>query len=220
MGNRLLELFAKIESGEKNTPVQPVAYLVAGLGNPGKEYTYTRHNAGFLAIDYIAGKYGVTVDRSRFQSLCGEAVISGKRVLLMKPQTFMNNSGEAIRAAAAFYKIPPENILILCDDIMQDVGCLRVRRKGSDGGHNGLKSIIYQLSSDAFPRIRIGIGKKPHPEYDLAAWVLSEFTKAEQTELFSLFEDVKCGTEMILAGDADGAMQTCNARRPGGVRKS
>ena len=216
----MFDLFKKIESGKDKTPSQPVAYLLVGLGNPGREYTFTRHNTGFLAMDYLSQKLGVTVDRAKFHALCGEAVISGKRVLLMKPQTYMNRSGEAVREAAEFYKIPPENILVLCDDVTLEVGCLRVRRKGSDGGQRGLRNIIEQLGSDAFPRIRIGIGKKPHPDYDLAAWVLSEFTKREQEELFSLFGDVENGVERILAGDIDGAMQTCNARRPSGGERA
>ena len=213
----IFDLFRKI-STENSTGKAPVTHLIVGLGNPGKEYTFTRHNTGFLALDYLSQKLGVRIDRAKFHALTGDAVMDGKRVLLVKPQTFMNLSGEAVREAADFYKIPPENIIVLCDDITQEVGCIRVRRKGSDGGHNGLKNIIYQLNSDQFPRIRIGIGKKPRPDYDLAAWVLSEFTAKEKEELFSLFSDVETGIRKILAGDVDGAMQFCNARRPGGDR--
>lgn len=213
----IFDLFRKI-SKEEPQKKTPVSHMVVGLGNPGKEYTFTRHNTGFLALDYLSQKLGVTVDRAKFHALTGEGTIGGKRVLLVKPQTFMNLSGEAVREAADFYRIPPENIIVLCDDITQKVGCLRVRRKGSDGGHNGLKNIIYQLNSDNFPRIRIGIGEKPRPDYDLAAWVLSEFTAKEKEELFALFSDVETGIGKILAGDTDGAMQFCNARRPGGER--
>ena len=211
MENRLFDLFKKIESGKDKTPSQPVTYLLVGLGNPGREYTFTRHNTGFLAMDYLSQKLGVTVDRAKFHALCGEAVISGKRVLLMKPQTYMNRSGEAVREAAEFYKIPPENILVLCDDVTLEVGCLRVRRKGSDGGQKGLRSIITEIGSDTFPRVRFGVGAKPHPDYDLAAWVLSEFTKEEQQKLFDAFVRSYDGILSFLAGDMETAVRLCNA---------
>lgn len=210
----IFELFKKISSGTPKEEPQPVSHLVVGLGNPGKDYAFTRHNTGFLTLDYISQKLGVKINNAKFKSLICETVLSGKRVLLMQPQTFMNNSGEAVREAAAFYKIEPKNILVIFDDISLDVGRMRVRKNGSDGGHNGIKSIIYHLQSDEFPRIKIGVGKKPHPDYDLAAWVLSEFSDSEKKELFDLFGDAMRGAEMILGGDIDGAMQFCNGRRP------
>lgn len=216
MGDRLFDLFKKIEKEGTSVSRQPISWVVAGLGNPGKEYTFTRHNAGFLATEYLAQKYGAKIDRSKFHALCGEAVIAGERVLLLQPQTYMNNSGESLREAAEFYRLPPDRVLVISDDITQAVGGLRVRRKGTDGGHNGLKSIIYHLKSDAFPRVRVGIGQKPHPDYDLAAWVLSEFSAGEKQELFGAFSDLAQGVEKILLGDVDGAMQICNSRKPKG----
>ncbi len=209
----IFDLFKKIESN-KQAPAGPPTHLLVGLGNPGREYALTRHNAGFLAIDYIAESLGCAIDRARFKALCGETTVEGTRVLLLKPQTFMNLSGESVREAAAFYHIEPANITVICDDINLEVGRLRVRGKGSDGGQNGLKNIIYQLNSDAFPRIRIGVGKKPHPEMDLADWVLSRFGEAEQKTLFSLFPAVKEGAELLLQNDLEGAMRRCNGAQP------
>ena len=199
----IFDLFKKIET-PKST--EPIRFLVAGLGNPDEKYRNTRHNAGFLALSYLAQKEGFTVTRYKFRSLCGDASFGGSRCLFLLPQTYMNCSGEAIRDAADFYKIPPERILIIYDDISLDVGTMRIRRKGSDGGHNGIKSILYQLGSDAFPRIKIGVGKKPHPEMDLADWVLSDFTAGEQKRLFELFGNVAEAAKMIVNGDIDGAM--------------
>ena len=208
----IFELFKRISS-EESAKREPVSHLVVGLGNPGDKYFTTRHNAGFLTMDYIAQKYSAKIDRVKFKALCGEATIAGKRVLLMKPQTFMNNSGEAVGEAASFYKIASENIIVICDDVNLDVARLRVRRKGSDGGQNGMKSIINHLGSDAFPRIKIGVGQKPHPDYDLAAWVLSEFSEEDKKKLFDSFSVVCNGVEKILAGDVDGAMQVCNGAK-------
>ncbi len=152
-------------------------YIIAGLGNPGKEYDMTRHNIGFEVIDYIADKYKVKVNKLKFKSLFGEMNIGGEKVYLIKPQTYMNLSGEAIREFSAFYKIPPQNIIIINDDISLETGKLRIRRKGSAGGHNGLKSIIYQLNSDEFPRIKMGVGE--NKQGDLADYVLGRFKKEE-----------------------------------------
>lgn len=207
----IFDLFKKIESGSP-APAGPVTHLVVGLGNPGKEYEMTRHNAGFLAIDRMAERLGVRVDRARFRALVGEAELAGCHVMLMKPQTYMNLSGEAVREAAAFYKIAPENVVVICDDVSFDVGRMRVRAKGSDGGHNGLKSIIYQLQSDAFPRVKVGVGVKPHPEYDLADWVLGAFSKADAEALGAALDKVQGGVELILKGDVPGAMQLCNGK--------
>ncbi len=205
----IFDLFKKIERSA--TPSgEPVTHLVVGLGNPGDKYLYTRHNAGFLTLDYIAQKAGVKVDRSKFKALMGEAVIGGKRVLLMKPQTFMNLSGEAVRAAADFYKIAPENITVVCDDINLAPGKLRIRKKGSDGGQKGLRSIIEHLGTDAFPRIRMGVGAKPHPEYDLADWVLGEFSKADKELFFTAMGKASDALPLIIGGDTDKAMSQFN----------
>lgn len=206
----IFDLFRKIEQPAASS--LPVTHLLVGLGNPGAEYTDTRHNTGFMALDYLAGKYNTRIDRAKFRALTGDAVIAGKRVLLLKPQTFMNLSGESVREAAAFYRIPPENVIVISDDINLDVGRIRVRGKGSDGGHNGIKNIIYQLNSDAFPRIRVGVGHKPHPEMDLADFVLSAFGAEEKKTLFASFDTVQTGVEYLLRGDLSGAMQNCNGK--------
>ncbi len=199
----IFDLFKKIES--ERGPVQPITHIVAGLGNPGAEYTYTRHNAGFLAMDYLSQKLGVTVNRSKFNALTGEAAIAGKRVLLMKPQTFMNRSGEAVRDAAEFYKIPHENIVILCDDINLDVGKLRIRRKGSDGGQRGLRNVIYQLADDAFPRIRMGVGKVPKGG-DVVNWVLGQIPQSEREVFYEVLGKVADAVPLVLEGKIDEAM--------------
>ena len=209
--SNIFDLFKKIE--KEQTPVTPVAFVVVGLGNPGTDYIHTRHNAGFLAIDYMAERFGTNVNRAKFDALYGEAQISGKRVLLVKPQTFMNHSGTAVRQISEFYKIPVENIIVISDDVSLPVGRIRVRRSGSDGGQRGLKSIIYQLNSDNFPRIKIGVGEKPNPNYDLADWVLSKFTTDEQKIIFDEFATVMTGVEKIISGDLDGAMSFCNTQK-------
>ena len=207
----IFDIFKQIES-EKPSAGGAVTHLVVGLGNPGDKYYNTRHNAGFLAMDFISQKLGVKVDRSKFKALVGEAVIAGKRVLLMKPQTFMNASGEAVREAAAFYKIPMENIIVISDDINLDVGKMRVRKNGSDGGQRGLRSIITLMGNDNCPRIRLGVGKKPHPDYDLADWVLSEFSKDDQEKIFACFGKTYDGLVKIVEGNLDAAMQICNGK--------
>ena len=164
-------------------------YLIAGLGNPGKQYFATRHNIGFSAIDYISQKHNIDVSKIKFKGLRGEGKIESEKVLLLKPSTFMNLSGESIGEAASFYKIPPENIIVIHDDISLPVGTLRIRTKGSAGGHNGLKSIIAHLNSEAFPRMKIGVGA-PEPEKDLADYVLGKISKAEQETLFKILERV------------------------------
>ncbi|MEE0096710.1 MAG: aminoacyl-tRNA hydrolase [Oscillospiraceae bacterium] len=147
-------------------------YLVVGLGNPGSKYWNTRHNVGFAALDALADDLGAKVDRVKFQGLTGQASLNGLKLVLLKPTTYMNLSGQSVQAAARFYKVPPAHIIVLSDDISLDPGRLRVRKSGSAGGHNGLKSIIASTGSQDFPRIKIGVGAKPHPDYDLADWVL------------------------------------------------
>ena len=200
--SNIFDLFKKIES----QPQGPVSFIVVGLGNIGKQYELTRHNAGFLAIDRIAEKYGARIDRVKFHATVGECTIAGQRVLLMKPTTLMNNSGIAVGEAAAFYKIPPERVLVLHDEISFDPGMIRIRRKGSAGGHNGLKSIIARLPGEDFPRIKIGVGKKPSPEYDLANWVLGKMPEGDMKLMSARFDDIATATEMIVKGDIDGAM--------------
>lgn len=206
----IFELFKKISDG--STSREPITYVVVGLGNPGAQYLHTRHNMGFLALDHICKKYGASVTRSAHKGLLGEATVAGKRVLLVKPQTFMNLSGECVRSVLDYYKIPPERLIVIYDDITLPVGRLRVRRDGSAGGHNGIKSIIAEIGSQNFPRIRIGVGEKPHPDYDLADWVLSELSETDLKTLEKTFPVACEGLEHILSGDIDGAMQICNKR--------
>lgn len=208
----IFELFKKI-STENTASREPISKIIVGLGNPGAQYLHTRHNAGFLAIDYICNKYGARVTKSAHKGLVGEATISGKRVLLVKPQTFMNLSGECVRAALDFYKLKADDLIVIYDDISLPVGRLRVRRDGSAGGHNGIKSIIEHTGTQVFPRIKVGVGQKPHPDYDLASWVLSEFSKEDLKNLESTFPTVCEGLERILSSTIDDAMQICNVKQ-------
>ena len=187
-----------------------VEYLLVGLGNPDRKYENTRHNCGWLALDYIAGKLGCKVNKIKFKSFVGEAAIGGKKVLLMKPTTYMNNSGQAVVEAMNFYKIKPENVIVIFDDISLDVGKMRIRQKGSDGGQKGMRSIIYLSGSDAFPRIKIGIGAKPNPNWDLADWVLSKFTDDERKTLDAMFGNAYSAVELMLDGKIDRAMNLYN----------
>ena len=202
----IFDLFDKIKADREAKAQEPISFIVAGLGNPGAKYERTRHNVGFIAADYIAGRLSAKIDRARFDSLCCEVTIAGRRGLLLKPTTYMNNSGIAIRHAADFYKIAPENIIVLHDEISFEPGVFRIRRKGSAGGHNGLKSIIAHLGSENFPRIKLGVGAKPHPEYDLADWVLSTMTDAGMGAFLDRLDDVFSAVELIIKGDIDGAM--------------
>ena len=202
--SNIFDLFKQIET--KSASSEPVSFIIVGLGNIGKQYELTRHNAGFLAIDYIAETYGARIDRVKFHSTVGECNIGGKRVLLMKPSTLMNNSGIAVGEAAAFYKIAPENVLVLHDEISFDPGIIRIRRKGSAGGHNGLKSIIARLPGEDFPRIKIGVGKKPNPEYDLADWVLGKMPESDMKAMKERFADIATASELIVKGEIDLAM--------------
>lgn len=206
----IFDLFRQIAKKEE-APHAPVMWLIVGLGNPGDKYKLTRHNAGFLTLDYLAEQYGARIDRAKFHALCGEATVGKHRVLLLKPQTFMNASGLAVQEAAAFYKLSPDHILVISDDIAQDVGKMRIRRKGSAGGQKGLGDIITCMGTDAIPRLRMGVGQKPHPDYDLADWVLSEFRGEERERLFSTFPTAKLGIEKLIDGDFDAAMQICNS---------
>ena len=187
-----------------------VEYLIVGLGNPDRKYENTRHNCGWLALDCIAEKLGCKVNKIKFKSFVGEASVGGKKVLLIKPTTYMNNSGQAVVEAMNFYKIKPENVIVIFDDISLDVGKMRIRQKGSDGGQKGMRSIIYLSGSDAFPRIKIGIGAKPNPNWDLADWVLSKFTDDERKTLDTIFDNAYRAVELILDGKIDRAMNLYN----------
>ena len=205
-------MFFKKKENFLGTPLSgPVSFIIAGLGNPGPKYEHTRHNAGFMAVDALADKLGAKIGRLRFQALCGEAMIDGIRILLMKPTTFMNNSGEAIIQAARFYKIPPEHILIFSDDISLEPGRLRVRAKGSAGGHNGLKSIMAHLGSENFPRIKIGVGQKPDTDYDLADWVLGRLGEKDSLLLKEACTHAAEAASIIVSGKIDQAMNLYNA---------
>lgn len=209
----IFDLFRKIEKKEA-VPATPIRWLIVGLGNPGDKYKLTRHNAGFLTIDSLAEACGARIDRLRFHALCGETVIGDQRVLLMKPQTLMNASGTAVIEAAAFYKIAPEHILVISDDIAQAPGKMRLRAHGSAGGQKGLNDIITRMGTDAIPRLRMGVGAKPHPDFDLADWVLSNFSAEELTLLRGTFSTARAGIEKLLNGDFDAAMQICNSYKP------
>ena len=208
----IFDLFAQIEQKRTAAPATPPEWLVVGLGNPGKKYENTRHNTGFLVMDTLCREHGVSCDRSRFRALTGEAGLGGKRVLLLKPQTFMNLSGEAVREAAAFYKIPPERVLVIFDDISLPVGTLRIRAKGSAGGQNGVKNIIAQLGSEQFPRIKVGIGGKPHPDYDLADWVLSSFRPEEQEAMQDAAKRAAAAVSELIEHGVPSAVQKYNGK--------
>ena len=205
----IFDLFKQIEKKESSAPI---THIIVGLGNPGEQYAYTRHNAGFLAIDHLSLKYSGECNRAKFKSLIGEITLGGVRALLMKPQTFMNASGLAIAEAQSFYKIPPENIIVISDDASFDIGKLRIRKSGSAGGHNGLKSVIECLNSDKFPRIKLGVGQKPSPDYDIADWVLARIPKDKEKQFSALLEFVPGALELMLKGDIEKAMCDFNGK--------
>ncbi|WP_101698084.1 aminoacyl-tRNA hydrolase [Clostridium minihomine] len=189
----------------------PVQAMIVGLGNPGQKYEKTRHNVGFLTLDYLAEKLGVKIDRLKFKGLCAETTLAGKKVLLLKPSTFMNLSGQSVMEAMQFYKLSPEQVIVVLDDISLPPGRLRIRRKGSDGGQNGMKNIIYLSGSDAFPRIKIGIGAKPNPQWDLADWVLSTFSAQEAKSLEEAISRAAEALELMVNGKTDEAMNRYNS---------
>ncbi len=187
--------------------------IIAGLGNPDRKYVNTRHNAGFMALDALAEKYGITVGTKKFRALVGKGVIEGIPVLLMKPQTYMNLSGESIRAAAEFYHVEPEDIIVFCDDVSFDPGVLRIRKSGSAGGHNGLKNIILELASQDFKRIRIGVGKQPE-HMDLVAFVLSQFSAEDLETMKEAAKRAADAASVMMTLGADEAMNRYNGKRP------
>lgn len=188
-----------------------IEYIVAGLGNPGKKYEKTRHNVGFMAMDLLAKQGGFDYKRLKFHALIADEMLGGRRCLLMKPQTMMNLSGEAILEAANYYNIPDENIIILYDDVHLDVGKTRIRRKGSAGGHNGIKSIISCLGSEEFPRIKIGVGKLPNEDANLIDWVLGEIPKSEDDKLLKSLENAAQAVKLMVDGDTEKAMNLYNS---------
>ncbi|HJC06175.1 MAG TPA: aminoacyl-tRNA hydrolase [Candidatus Enterocloster excrementipullorum] len=187
-------------------------YLIAGLGNPTREYEKTRHNVGFDTIDVLADRINTDVAERKFKGLYGKGMLGGEKVILLKPQTFMNLSGESVRAAADFYKIPPDHIIVIYDDISLDVGHLRIRTKGSAGGHNGIKNIIAHLGTQEFPRIKIGVGGKP-PRMDLADYVLSRFPAEERKIMETAFRDAAEAAGVLIAEGPDAAMNRFNGPR-------
>ena len=187
-------------------------FLIAGLGNPGKEYENTRHNAGFMVLDALADKLGADISEKKHKALCGKAVIGGQKVILLKPQTYMNSSGESIRAAADYYKVDPEDILVVYDDISLAPGQLRIRAKGSAGGHNGIKSIIAHLGTQEFPRVRVGVGEKP-PRMDLADYVLSRFSKEDRAAMEDAFKEAAKAVEVMITEGMDTAMNQFNGHK-------
>ncbi len=206
----VFDIFRKLDEQKAPQPAGPVSFIICGLGNPGTKYENTRHNCGFMALDTLAENIGADVKKLRFKSLTADVTIADRHCLLMKPTTFMNNSGEAVVDALNFYKLTTEQLLVMYDDISLDVGRMRIRKKGSDGGHNGIKSIIYLTGSDVFPRIKIGVGAKPNPEYDLAAWVLGMFPKEQGELLEKTFSDAAEAAKLIVAGKTDEAMNRYN----------
>lgn len=187
-------------------------FLIVGLGNPGRKYDKTRHNAGFRAVEALASRLSCPIDRGKFQGLVGNCSYEGLRLVLLMPQTYMNLSGAAVAQAARFYKLPPERVIVICDDISLELGRLRVRADGSAGGHNGLKSIIAQLGTQSFPRVKIGVGAKPHPDYDLADWVLSTFSTQEEKALAEVWDKAAEATLTIALRGTDQAANRFNRK--------
>lgn len=206
----IFDIFDRISSDSYRAGGK-IEYIIAGLGNPGMEYDNTRHNAGFNVLDTLASQLGENINRLKFKGKTAEASIGGKRCLLLKPTTYMNNSGESIVQAMEFYKIDIAHVIVVCDDISLDTGKLRIRRKGSHGGHNGLRSICELTGSDDFSRIKIGVGKKPHPDYDLAKWVLGKFGKEDAERMKESAENACECIKLMVQGKTDEAMNKYNS---------
>ena len=188
----------------------PVEYIIAGLGNPGSRYENTRHNVGFRAADLLAVRHGIRVKDLKFRAVYGLGHICDKRAAILKPQTFMNLSGEAVRDCAAFFKLPMERVIVIYDDVSLEPGRLRVRDKGSAGGHNGIKDILYKCGTDGFPRVKIGVGAPPHKDYDLADWVLSPFAKKENEVIAQMIDRAADAVEEIIREGPDAAANRYN----------
>ena len=187
-------------------------WMIVGLGNPGKDYEKTRHNVGFRSTDLLAGLLKTKIDRLKFKALTRMVNYNGMKVLLVQPQTYMNLSGAAVSALATYYKVKPERILVIFDDISLPVGRIRIRKDGSAGGHNGIKSIIQSLGTDKFPRVKVGVGAKPHPDYDLADWVLSKFTAQEEKDLAPAMENAARAALMVLDQGTEKAASAYNGK--------
>lgn len=205
----IFDVFDRI-SQNSSAPRGKIEYVIAGLGNPGMEYDGTRHNAGFFTIDTLAKQLGENISRLRFKGKTAEVTIGNARCLLLKPTTYMNNSGESIVQALEFYKLSADKLIVIYDDISLEPGRLRIRRKGSHGGHNGIKSIIELTGRDDFPRIKIGVGKKPYPDYDLAKWVLGKFGKEDAEKLKTAAENACECVKLMTDGKTDEAMNKYN----------
>lgn len=206
----IFDIFDRISSNPQ-TGGGKIEYIIAGLGNPGMQYEGTRHNAGFSVLETLAGQLGVQINRMKFKGMTAEATIEGKRCLLLKPTTFMNLSGESVVQAMEFYKLDTDRLIVIYDDISLEPGKLRIRRKGSHGGHNGMRSIIDLTGKDDFPRVKIGVGKKPHPDYDLAKWVLSKFSKEDAEKMKQSAENACECVKLMVQGKTDEAMNKYNS---------
>ena len=206
----IFDVFDRISANSQNARGK-IEYVIAGLGNPGLEYENTRHNAGFIVLDMLAKQCGEEVNRMQFKGRTTDVMLGDKRCLLLKPTTYMNNSGESIVQALEFYKLDVSSLIVVCDDISLDVGRLRIRRKGSHGGHNGLRSICELTGSDSYERIKMGVGKKPHPDYDLAKWVLGKFGKEDMEKLNTAAENACECIKLMVQGKTDQAMNKYNS---------
>lgn len=205
----IFDVFDRISANSQNARGK-IEYVIAGLGNPGLEYENTRHNAGFIVLDMLAKQCGEEINRMQFKGRTADVMLGDKRCLLLKPTTYMNNSGESIVQALEFYKLDVSSLIVVCDDISLDVGRLRIRRKGSHGGHNGLRSICELTGSDSYERIKMGVGKKPHPDYDLAKWVLGKFGKEDMEKLNIAAENACECIKLMVQGKTDQAMNKYN----------
>lgn len=206
----IFDVFDRISANSQNARGK-IEYVIAGLGNPGPEYENTRHNAGFIVLDMLAKQCGEEINRMQFKGRTADVMLGDKRCLLLKPTTYMNNSGESIVQALEFYKLDVSSLIVVCDDISLDVGRLRIRRKGSHGGHNGLRSICELTGSDSYERIKMGVGKKPHPDYDLAKWVLGKFGKEDMEKLNTTAENACECIKLMVQGKTDQAMNKYNS---------
>lgn len=206
----IFDVFDRISANSQNARGK-IEYVIAGLGNPGLEYENTRHNAGFIVLDMLAKQCGEEINRMQFKGRTADVMLGDKRCLLLKPITYMNNSGESIVQALEFYKLDVSSLIVVCDDISLDVGRLRIRRKGSHGGHNGLRSICELTGSDSYERIKMGVGKKPHPDYDLAKWVLGKFGKEDMEKLNTAAENACECIKLMVQGKTDQAMNKYNS---------
>lgn len=205
----IFDLFDKISSNSASQGGK-IEYIITGLGNPGMQYENTRHNAGFMSVDKLAESLGVRIDKMKFKGLYADVSINGVRCLLLKPTTYMNNSGESVTQALDFYKLSPDRLIVIYDDISLEPGKLRIRRKGSHGGHNGMRSIIDLLGNDEFPRVKVGVGKKPHPDYNLADWVLGHFSKEDSALMADSTANACEAVKLLVQGKTDEAMNKFN----------